>query len=187
MNILSSFLVALGLSMDNLAVTISAGCTRSRHSCMRLIVQVSLLFALMHFVMFAAGFEGGVLLHAGRTAGAWVACVILVFIGGRMMKEAFVPAPETTCPIFTSLKTQLALAVATSLDALFVGAGMSLVKAPFWQTQIFLVLCVFSTSLCGFYLGGYLGKKFGRNMEIAGGAVLMLLGVKVLLEGVGIW
>lgn len=187
MNILSSFLVALGLSMDNLAVTVSAGCTRSCHSCMRLILQVSILFALMHFVMFAAGFEGGVLLHAGRKLGAWVACGILVFIGARMIKEAFGPQEESSCAVFTSLKTQLALAVATSLDALFVGAGMSLAGAAFWQTQIFLVFCVFVTSCCGFYLGGYLGRKFGRNMEILGGSVLILLGARVLLEGVGIW
>ena len=113
--------------------------------------------------------------------------VILVFIGVRMIKEAFSPEEELSCPIFTSLKTQVALAVATSLDALFVGAGMSLAGAPFWQTQFFLVSCVFITSLCGFYLGGYLGKKFGRNMEIAGGIVLIILGAKVLLEGVGIW
>jgi len=187
MNIISSFLVALGLSMDNLAVTTSAGCSRSRQSCMRLIVQVSLLFALAHFVMFSIGYEGGVLLHAGRVLGAWVACLILVFIGGRMIREACTPGEEASCSIFTSLKTQFALAVATSLDALFVGAGMSLAGAPFWQTQFFLVGCVFITSGCGFYLGGYLGRKFGRNMEIAGGTVLILLGIKVLLEGVGIW
>lgn len=187
MNILSSFLVAVGLSMDNLAVTVSAGCARSHHSCMRLILQIGLLFALAHFIMFAIGFEGGVLLHASQVLGAWVACMILVIIGVRMIKEALSPHEETACPIFTSLKTQLALAVATSLDALFVGAGMSLAGAAFWQTQFFLVLCVFITSCCGFYLGNYLGKKFGRNMEIAGGTVLILLGVKVLLEGVGIW
>lgn len=186
MNILSSFLVALGLSMDNLAVTLSAGCSRHRPYCGKL-VQVSLLFALMHFVMFALGFEGGVLLHAGRVVGGWVACLILVLIGVRMIKNAFNLAQANACPIFTSLKTQLALAVATSLDALFVGAGMSLAGTSFWQTQIFLVLCVFITSLCGFYLGGYLGKKFGRNMEILGGCVLVFLGVKVLLEAVGIW
>lgn len=172
--------------MDNLAVTVSAGCSRSRHNVQQLL-QVSLLFALMHFVMFALGFEGGVLLHIGRTAGAWVACAILVFIGVRMIKEAFEPHRQAACPVFTSVKTQLALAVATSLDALFVGAGMSLINAPFWQTQLALLLCVFVTSLCGFYLGGYLGRKFGRNMEILGGCVLVFLGAKVLLEAIGIW
>ncbi len=187
MNILSSFLVAVGLSMDNLAVTVSAGCSRSTHNCGRLIIQVSVLFALMHFVMFAVGFESGTWVHASRTLGAWIAFAILVFIGLRMIKNAFGPGEEVSCPIFTSLKTQLALAVATSLDALFVGAGLALAGAPFWQTQAALVVCVFLTSLCGFYLGHYLGKKFGRNMEITGGAVLMLLGIKVLLEGIGIW
>lgn len=187
MNILPSFLVAVGLSMDNLAVTVSAGCSRSSHSCWRLIVQVSLLFTLAHFMMFALGFEGGVLVHAGRSLGAWIACGILVFIGVRMIKNAFGETGEVACPIFTSLRTQISLALATSLDALFVGAGLALAQAPFWQTQAALTVCVFCTSLCGFYLGHYLGKKFGRNMEIIGGAVLVFLGLKVLLEGIGIW
>ena len=185
MNILSSFLVALGLSMDNLAVTVSAGCSRSTQRSGRAILQVSVLFVLAHFIMFSLGFEGGVLAHAGRTLGAWVACGILVFIGVRMIINAH--AEENDSSIFTSLKTQLALAVATSLDALFVGAGLALVQAPFWQTQLALMSCVFVTSLGGFYLGHYLGKHLGPKMEIVGGCVLVVLGVKVLLEGVGIW
>ncbi len=172
--------------MDNLAVTVSAGCSRGHQPAGQL-VQVSLLFALAHFMMFALGFESALLAHVSHSVGPWVACVILVWIGAHMIKEAFSPHPPADCSLFTSLKTQLALAVATSLDALFVGAGSSLAGMHFWQTQLFLVGCVFVTSLCGFYVGGYLGKKFGRNMEILGGGVLMFLGVKVLLEGVGIW
>ena len=171
--------------MDNLAVTVSAGCSRSKQHGICKIVQVSVWFVLAHFVMFSLGFEGGVLAHAGRTLGAWVACGILVFIGVRMIINAH--AAENDSSIFTSFKTQLALAVATSLDALFVGAGLALVQAPFWQTQLALMSCVFVTSLGGFYLGHCLGKRLGPKMEIAGGCVLVVLGVKVLLEGVGIW
>lgn len=184
---LSSFLVAAGLSMDNLAVTVSAGCSHSIAGRSRVLWQISLLFALAHFMMFAIGFEGGVLLHAGRAIAPWLACGILVFIGVRMIKEAFTAHESQKITIFNSLHTQIMLAVATSVDALLVGAGLAFTSASFWQTTIFLVLCVFVTSLCGFYLGRYLGYKFGRNMEILGGCVLVCLGVKVLLEGMGIW
>ena len=187
MSIVSSFLVAAGLSMDNLAVTVSAGCTHGCRGTFPMIGRISLLFALAHFVMFTIGFEGGVLMHMSRSVGPWVACIILICIGVRMIRNAFGPEEKLQSTIFTSFKTQLALSVATIIDALLVGAGMALAAAPFWQTQAALVLCVFATSLCGFYLGSYLGTKFGRNVEIVGGCVLVFLGVKVLLEGTGIW
>ena len=184
---LSSFLVAAGLSMDNLAVTVSAGCSQQVKGHARMLWQVSLLFALAHFIMFTIGFDGGVLLHAGKAIAPWIACAILVFIGLHMIKNAFTPKGKEQVPVLNSLRTQIMLAVATSVDALLVGAGLALATVSFWQTTIALVLCVFVTSLCGFYLGRYLGYKFGRNMEILGGLVLVFLGVKVLLEGVGIW
>ncbi len=186
MNILSSFLVALGLSMDNLAVTVSAGCAQCKdHAALRW--QISLLFALAHFVMFSAGFKGGELLHAGRAAGAWISFLILLLIGLHMIKNAFSPQTGATAGLFDSLRTQVALAVATSMDALFAGAGLALSRLPFLQTVLFLTACVLVTSYFGFKAGHLLGRKFGTGVEIAGGVVLMLVGVKVLLEGLGIW
>ncbi len=185
MNILSSLLVAIGLSMDNMAATLSAGCARESFS-QRMLGRVSALFAGAHFCMFSMGFEGGVLVHAGRKAGAWAACIILVIIGARMIKNAYTTT-DISRPLFASFKTQLALAVATSLDALFVGASMAFSDVPFWQTVLFITGCVYITSWGGFYTGRILGQKFGPRMEQLGGAVLILLGVKILLEGVGIW
>lgn len=185
MNILSSFLVALGLCMDNMAVTLSAGCAQPAAKNSRILWQISALFALAHFGMFAVGYESGALVHAGRKIGACAAFVILLIIGGRMIKNAFVSQPEEV-PLFSLLRTQIYLAMATSLDALFVGAGMGLSAAPFWLTVGMVTGCVFITSFCGFYMGRLLGKKFGPKMEMIGGGVLILLGVKVLLEGLGI-
>ncbi len=187
MSMLSSFLFAAGLSMDNLAVTVSAGCAKRPAKCTHTIVWVSALFAVAHFVMFSIGFEGGVLLHAGQTIAPWLACLILMFIGGGMIKEAFEPQEENCPALFNSTKTQVLLAVVTSIDALWAGAGLAFTDASFWQTVLILIGCVFVTSLFGFEMGHLLGRKFGRNMEVLGGSVLIFLGVKVLLEGMGIW
>ncbi|MBQ8033313.1 MAG: manganese efflux pump [Elusimicrobiaceae bacterium] len=186
MNICVSFLIALSLSMDNLAVTVSAGCSRQLVGHRRTVWQISFLFALAHFVMFSIGYEGGILLHAGRLIGGWIAGIILCFIGGKMIHSAYREAPSVHDKILSSLYTQLLLAVDTSVDALLVGAGLALSLASFWQTNLFLVICVFGTSLCGFYLGRYLGQKFGRAVEVAGGLVLVGFGAKMLLEATGI-
>ena len=185
----SSFLIGASLSMDNLAVAISTGCAEQVQGHEQTIWKISLLFALAHFVMFSLGFEGGALLHAGRAAGAWMACVILVFIGTKMIQSAWRAdaVQPASAKLLRCFKTQVVLAGATSLDALWAGAGMAFSAASFWQVAVALVICVLLTSLSGFFLGQFLGRKFGRKMETAGGVVLILFGVRVLLAGVGIW
>lgn len=188
MNILSSLLVALGLSMDNWAVTIASGCSHHQSISKTYIFKVSALFSAAHFLMFSAGWLCGTGL--GKYIGAvdhWIAFAILVFIGGRMIKESRVKQEETDVCTLHSFKTLCALAVATSLDALLVGMGLAFTAAPFAATVLMLTACVFVTSWSGFYVGAYLGRKFGKIMEALGGAVLMFIGLKLLLEGVGIW
>lgn len=188
MNILSSLLVALGLSMDNWAVTIASGCAHREAIAKTYIFKVSTLFAAAHFVMFAAGWLCGA--GVGKYIGAvdhWIAFLILLVIGARMVKESREAQAEADVCTLHSFKTLCALAVATSLDALLVGMGLAFTAAPFWLTVATLTVCVFVTSWSGFYVGAYLGRKFGKVMEALGGIVLMLIGVKLLLEGVGIW
>ena len=189
MNIFSSFLVALGLSMDNWAVTIASGCTHHKAIPKTYIFKVSALFSLAHFVMFSGGWLCGA--GVGKYIGAvdhWIAFVILVLIGGRMIKESrrSEEEPEGVCVLHT-FKMLCALAVATSLDALLVGMGLAFTDASFWSTVWMLTGCVFVTSCSGFYVGAYLGRKFGKVMEALGGGVLILIGFKLLLEGIGIW
>lgn len=92
---------------------------------------------------------------------------------------------ESSC-FFHSFKTLCVLAIATSLDALVVGMGLSFAGAPFFVTAAALIGSVFITSWIGFYVGAFLGKKFGRMMEALGGVILVLIGFKFLLEGMGI-
>lgn len=188
MNILSSLLVALGLSMDNWAVTIASGCSHCEAIAKAYIFKVSALFAAAHFVMFSGGWLCGA--GVGKYIGAvdhWIAFAILLFIGARMVKESREEKAEEQACVLHSFKTLCALAVATSLDALLVGMGLAFTAAPFWATVLTLTVCVFATSWSGFYVGAYLGRKFGKVMEALGGVVLILIGVKLLLEGVGIW
>lgn len=188
MNILSSLLVALGLSMDNFAVTVASGCCHRLRIPKTYILKVSVLFALAHFAMFSAGWLFGA--GAERYIGAvdhWIAFLILVFIGGRMIKESRGKQEKEDACELHSLRTLLALAVATSVDALLVGMGLAFTAAPFWPTVWTLSACVLATSAAGFWLGAFLGRKFGKIMEALGGVVLIVIGLKLLLEGLGIW
>ena len=188
MTMLSSLLVALGLSMDNFAVTIASGCARHNAVSGAHILQVSVLFALAHFIMFTAGWVCGE--GVGHLIGAvspWAAFFILAFIGSRMVKESREAKAENDVCLIHSFKTLAVLSVATSVDALLVGMGLALTQAPFWLTVWTLVTCVFITSWTGFYVGVFLGRKFGKAMEALGGLALIVIGLKLLLEGVGIW
>lgn len=188
MNILSAFVVALSLSMDNFALTLACGCAERGGLKRAQVLLVGGLFALAHVVLFSAGWLGG------REAGIlfdrfdhWVAFLVLAFIGLKMVKESFSNKNEpSVCSLF-KLRNALTMAVATSLDALFVGVALSITGAPFWLTLVLLAACVMVTSCTGFYLGGWLGKKFGAVMEGLGGAALTAVGIKVLLNGLGIW
>lgn len=184
----SVLLIALSLCMDNLAVTVAAGCAAHGHVPWQDELKASSAFSLAHFVMLSAGWLLGVgvgkLLHA---YAVWVSFGILVWIGAHMMWEGRPGAkPEETVRSWDA-KSLVLLAVATSIDAWLVGMGLAPTQLPWVLMSVTMVVCVFVTSWVGFYFGAWLGQKFGQRMEMVGGAVLILLGVKLLLEGLKIW
>lgn len=187
MNILSIFLVGIGLSMDNFAVSVAAGTLRPAPD-LRTIFRLSILFTLAHFLMFSGGWLLGhqIDLFFG-SIDHWFAFAILCFIGVRMLKEARTEHAQIQAQALRSFKMCLFLAAATSVDAWMVGMGMALSKTPFWLTVNVMMGCVFLTSWAGFRMGGWLGRKLGSAAEIVGGVLLILIGVKLLLEGLGFW
>ena len=173
--------------MDNFAVSLAAGTLRPAPK-LPTILKMSALFTAAHFIMFGTGWlvghEIGPWIHA---FDHWLAFGILCFIGGRMLKEANEQHKPISEQTLRSLKLCLLLAAATSVDAWMVGMGMSFTKAPFWLTVGVMMGCVFLTSWAGFKMGAWMGKKLGTAAETVGGILLILIGVKLLLEGLGIW
>ena len=180
----------IGVSQQrNLAVTISAGCAARSRIALKRQMLASSCFTLAHLVMFSCGWFLG--RGVGRYIDAidhWVAFGILVWIGSHMIWESWHHSEEGqdfSRRIFG--RALFWLAFATSVDAWLVGMGLSLVHAPFVLTATTMAISVFLTSCLGFYFGAWLGRKFGQRMEMVGGIALILLGVKLLLEGLGIW
>ena len=188
MNVLSCFVVALGLSMDNFAVAIASGCLCKTSLRPGYILGVSACFVLAHALMLSIGWVGGQ--ELGRIMDRfdhWISFLVLFLIGIKMIKESFEKKEESVFCKKATFNTILILALATSLDALFVGLALSFTGAPFFLTLLLMVCCVFLTSCTGFYLGHFLGRRFGTVVEVMGGVSLMSIGVKVLFNGLGIW
>jgi len=174
--------------MDNFAVTLASGCAHRGPLPTRRVLLVSTCFTLAHAVMLSAGWLGGWELgHRINRWEHWIAFALLCFVGLKMVKEALDNEPAPDFGQALSWRMLILLSLATSLDALGVGVALSLENAPFLITFLFMVVCVFITSCAGFVLGRLLGTRFGKTMEIVGGLVLIGLGTKILLSGLGIW
>ena len=188
MSMLSVFLVAAGLCMDNFAVSLASGCSRNGHFHLSKVLWVSSCFMLAHIIMLSIGWFGGWELgHWINRWDHWIAFLLLAFVGLKMIKETLGNEPGLDLSKTVSWRIIVGLSIATSLDALGVGIALSLENAPFWITLITMAAFVFLTSYIGFFLGQLLGRRFGKVMEVLGGLVLIGLGTKILLSGLGIW
>ena len=111
----------------------------------------------------------------------WVAFGLLAIVGGNMIREA---TEEDECPSDPdlSVKAMLPLAVATSIDALAVGVSLAMAEGSIWTAVALIGVTTFTLSA----VGGVFGRKFEKKAEIFGGVTLILLGLKILLENLGV-
>lgn len=182
MNALELILVSVSLSMDAFAVSITEG-IRMRAFNIRYAAKVSFLFGLFQALMPAIGFFAGsafykYIVHIDH----WVAMGLLCFLGIRMILEARKVAAEGECSDNSDDKTLLMLAIATSIDALAVGITFTIVKANIYVAAPVIGLITFCVCYFGVALGKKLGPIFQKWAETAGGAALIAIGIKILLE-----
>ena len=175
------FLLAVSLSMDAFAVSISAGISMQRAS-LKEAVRIALAFGIFQALMPVAGFFGASYFYDYISkVDHWIAFILLAFIGGKMIVEAYKKGDE--CEIFPdglSNRHLLILAIATSIDALAAGVGINMLSTEIFIPAILIGLTTFLFSFFGFRFGIRLGCRFGNRMEMIGGAVLILIGLKVL-------
>ena len=175
-------LICLSLSLDNFAVAASVGCDNKALSFMR-ILKVCLAFMGAGLVCLLLGFFGGK--EIGKIIGDydhWAAFIILAYIGTKMILNVFKKEKEEHCPL-TSLKTVMIMALATNIDVLAIGIGLALYQVNIWLVLITLCSCIIAATLLGVYLGTILGRKLGAKAEVCGGIVLLLISIKILLQG----
>ena len=180
MGIISILLIAVGLAMDSLAVSISGGIVM-RPFCIRQSLRLALTMGIFQGGMTLLGWLMGVSFSSYITAfDHWIAFILLGFLGGKMIYESF-GEEETTISSF-STKTLLTLGVATSIDALAVGVTMAFLKTSIYFPAFIIGFVTFALSLIGVISGYRFGKIKGINVELFGGIILIGIGIKILIE-----
>ena len=180
MGIISILLIAVGLAMDSLAVSISGGIVM-RPFCIRQSLRLALTMGIFQGGMTLLGWLMGVSFSSYITAfDHWIAFILLGFLGGKMIYESF-GEEETTISSF-STKTLLTLGVATSIDALAVGVSMAFLKTSIYFPAFIIGFVTFALSLIGVISGYRFGQIKGINVELFGGIILIAIGVKILIE-----
>ena len=185
MGLVELFLIAVGLSMDAFAVSVckglSLGKINGKHMCI-----AGLWFGGFQALMPAIGYFFGSFFADFITAVShWVAFVLLLLIGGNMIKESF-SKEEDDVDASMTMKSMFLLAVATSIDALAIGVSFAFMQVQIGWAVTFIGVITFILSGIGVKVGSIFGVKYKSKAELAGGLVLVTMGVKILLEGLGI-
>lgn len=187
MGIGTLFTLAVGLSMDAFAVSICKGLAMKKFNLGKAGI-VGLWFGGFQALMPLIGYLlGSQFSEKIVKIDHWLAFLLLGFIGANMIKEAFgEDEEEEGMGDSISPKDMLILAVATSIDALAVGVTFAFLKVNIIAAVSFIGVITFTLSVLGVKVGNVFGLKFKSKAEIAGGVILILLGVKILLEHIGI-
>ena len=190
MTLLEIFLVGIGLSMDAFAVAICKGLampTINRKQTLLIAAYFGVFQALMPLTGWLLGSQFA--RHVTKMA-PWIAFVLLAWIGGNMIRESLSKKEkdEEVEPAELRHKELFMLAIATSIDALAVGVSFSMVELaiPIGAAAALIGCTTFAISVGGVFVGHIFGARYKNRAEFVGGAILILIGVKILLEHFGV-
>lgn len=182
MHFLNVLLIAVGLAMDACVVSAGAGAS-GRSTGHRASFRLGFHFGLFQFLMPIIGwFAGSFVASAIAAVDHWIAFAILAAVGGHMIKgglqaddEAKPGDPSRGWPL-------ILLSIATSLDALAVGFSLAMIGVDIWFPAVVIGVVTAALSVAGLHLGTRLGARFGHRMEVLGGGILVLVGVRIVVE-----
>lgn len=188
MGILELLMIGTGLSMDAFAASVCKGLNmRSRLNYVHAAI-IALLFGGFQALMPLTGYILGMNFRQYITKyDHWTAFALLTFIGGKMIYEAFKSGEEDSCcSDRLDLKELFILAVATSIDALAVGITFAFLQVNIGIAAAVIGTTTFILSFAGVVIGNKFGSRYKNKAELAGGVILIIMGMKILLEHLGI-
>ncbi|MBO5291828.1 MAG: manganese efflux pump [Lachnospiraceae bacterium] len=187
MNLMTLFVLAVGLSMDAFAVAVCKGLAMRKITLGKMAV-VGAWFGGFQALMPAIGYVLGYQFKDRIMAvDHWIAFALLVFIGINMIRESRKEEDEMTEDDSLKPHTMFILAVATSIDALAVGITFAFLEVNILAAVSFIGVITFVLSMAGVRVGNVFGTRYKSRAELAGGVILVLFGVKILLEHLGVF
>ena len=185
MDFIAILLIAVGLAMDAFAVSLCKGLAL-RKVTLRNMLIAGLWFGGFQALMPIIGFYLGVSFYDLISAyDHWVAFFLLFLIGANMVREGLF-GEEEEVDADMGVKTMVLLAIATSIDALAIGISFAMTEDSIFLPALIIGLVTLVISMAGVKIGSLFGDSFGKKAEVLGGVILIVIGLKVLLEGLGL-
>lgn len=185
MSIIELIILAIGLSMDSFAVSICKGLSMKKYNLKNSLI-IAFYFGLFHFMFPLIGyFLGTTFSTVVERTDHWIAFILLSIVGTKMILEAFEKEPSNI-NAKVDFKSMILLAIATSIDALAIGISFVFLEVNIWVSTGLIFVIVFTISLIGTLIGNKFGNKLGNKAEFLGGLILIIIGIKMLLEHLNI-
>ena len=185
MGLIELFILAVGLSMDAFAVSICKGLSLCRIQPKHMCIAGAWFGGFQALMPLIGFFLGSVFSEIITKYDHWVAFILLAIIGSNMIKESLEKEPDS-CDASMTMKSMFLLAIATSIDALAVGITFAFLDVNIIPAVCFIGVTTFVFSAFGVKIGSIFGTKYKSKAELFGGIVLILIGLKIFLEGFGI-
>ena len=188
MSITELLLISVGLAMDAFSVSVCKGLSMKKLNLKGGIIT-ALFFGVFQGIMPVIGyFLGSRFANIISSFSHWISFVLLAFIGGKMIQEALIGGEDSGegKEYCLDIKELFLLAIATSIDALAVGIVFAAQKTDLVFSVTMIGVITFALSLAGVFIGHRFGSKYEKKAEITGGIILILIGLKLLLEGLGV-
>ena len=183
MKFIEIVLLAVGLAMDAFAVSLAVGAHGFANK-LRPAVRLSFHFGLFQFLMPLLGWYLGIqVVQYICAVDHWIAFALLGFVGIRMMIAGWNDRQDEIRSDPTKSYTMVMLSVATSIDAFAIGVTLAMMRVEIWYPSVVIGIITAGLSFFALKIGSRLSSIFGKRMEIAGGLIIMLIGVKLFIEG----
>jgi putative Mn2+ efflux pump MntP len=184
MGIVELFILAVGLSMDAFAVSICKGLSLEKTTIKHMCIAGAWFGGFQALMPLIGYFLGSFFADMITKCSHWIAFILLAIIGANMVKESFGEAEKLDNAM--DAKNMFLMAVATSIDALAVGVTFAFLKVNIVWAVAFIGVVTFVFSAVGIRVGSIFGARYKSKAELAGGIILILIGLKILLNGLGI-
>jgi len=181
-SLIEILIMSVGLAMDAMAVCLGIGATGMGAS-PRARFRLAFHFGLFQFLMPVIGWFAGTTIERFIAAfDHWVAFALLAFVGVRMIRAGLQADGESYATDPSRGMTLVMLSIAVSIDALAVGLSLAMVHISIWYPGVIVGVVTGALSVVGLLLGDRLGTRFGHRMEIAGGVILVLIGLRIVVS-----